>query len=224
MSDPALNDPAQPPSFVLAFESKTDLAAALLRELILTGELSPGEPLRQRSLADRLGVSPTPVREALRRLEAEGLVTSDVHRGASVAKPDRSTTEETARVRGSLEALAAELAAEKITEAELAGLRSLEREMASSLGDRHRYAILNHQFHHDIGRAAHSPLLLSLLRLVWQTMPEGPVVRQPLDASARQHAELLAALEAHDGPRAARAVHEHVEGRGSDVGRREPRT
>lgn len=218
-----MSDAAQPPSFVLAFESKTDLAAALLRELILTGELGPGEPLRQRSLADRLGVSPTPVREALRRLEAEGLVTSDVHRGASVAKPDHSTAEETARVRGALEALAAELAAEKISEAELAGLRSLEREMASSLDDRHRYAVLNRQFHYDVGRAAHSPLLLSLLRLVWQAMPEGPVVRQPLDASARQHAELLAALEARDGPRAARVVNEHVVGTASQAARRSAR-
>lgn len=207
-----MKDSEAPPSFVLAFESKTDLAASLLRELIVTGELSPGEPLRQRSLAERLGVSPTPVREALRRLEAEGLVTSDVHRGASVAKPYPATAEETARVRGALEALAAELAAEKITEPELRGLRALEQEMAGSLDDRRRYATLNRQFHYDIGRAAHSPLLLSLLRLVWQAMPEGPVVRQPLEASARQHAELLAALEARDGPRAARLVHEHVEG------------
>lgn len=213
-----MSDPAPAPSFVLAFESKTDLAASLLRELILTGELSPGEPLRQRSLADRLGVSPTPVREALRLLEAEGLVTSDVHRGACVAKPDRSSAEETARVRGALEALAAELAAAKISEAELAGLRSLEQEMAASLDDRHRYAVLNRQFHYDVSRAAHSPLLLSLLRLAWQAMPEGPVVRQPLAASARQHADLLAALEARDGPRAARVVHEHVEGRGPDAG------
>jgi len=202
----------KPTSLVLAYESKTDLAAALLRELILTGELAPGQPLRQRTLAERLGVSPTPIREALRRLEAEGLVTTDVHRGAAVAKPDFSVAEENARVRGALEALAAELAADKISEAELDDLRALNRAMAESLGDRHHYATLNRQFHFDICRAAHSPLLLSLLRLLWQSMPEGPIVSRPLDRSVNQHAELLDALAAHDGKRAAKLVHEHIEG------------
>jgi len=67
------------------YVSKTDLVAALLRELVITGELAAGEQLRQRDLAQRFGVSQTPVREAMRRLESEGLLVCDTHRGFTVA-------------------------------------------------------------------------------------------------------------------------------------------
>jgi len=64
--------------------SKSDFMAALLRELIISGDLKPGEQLRQRDLAERFGVSVTPVREALRWLESEGLVRYDAHKGSTV--------------------------------------------------------------------------------------------------------------------------------------------
>src|SRR5260370_8443162 len=70
---------------VPGYVSKTDLVAALIRELIITGGLDPGEQLRQRDLAQRFGVSQTPVREAMRRLESEGLLVCDTHRGFTVA-------------------------------------------------------------------------------------------------------------------------------------------
>ena len=70
------------------YVSKTDLVAALIRELVITGELEPGEQLRQRDLAQRFGVSQTPVREAMRRLESEGLLSCDTHRGFTVVAPD----------------------------------------------------------------------------------------------------------------------------------------
>ena len=67
------------------YVSKTDLVAALIRELVITGELAAGEQLRQRDLAQRFGVSQTPIREAMRRLESEGLLVCDTHRGFTVA-------------------------------------------------------------------------------------------------------------------------------------------
>src|SRR5215469_11837826 len=73
------------------YVSKTDLVAALIRELIITGELAAGEQLRQRDLAQRFHVSQTPVREAMRRLESEGLVVGDTHRGFTVVEPDDQT-------------------------------------------------------------------------------------------------------------------------------------
>jgi pimeloyl-ACP methyl ester carboxylesterase len=73
---------------VPGYVSKTDLVAALIRELIITGELEPGEQLRQRDLAQRFGVSQTPVREAMRRLESEGLLLCDTHRGFTVVEPE----------------------------------------------------------------------------------------------------------------------------------------
>jgi len=70
----------------MQYSSKSDIVCAMLREMIISGDLSPAEPLRQRDLAERFGVSQTPVREALRRLESEGLVVNDPHRGATVAE------------------------------------------------------------------------------------------------------------------------------------------
>jgi DNA-binding GntR family transcriptional regulator len=70
------------------YVSKSDMVTDAVRDLITDGLLSPGTPLRQRELAEWFAVSYTPVREALRRLESEGLVVTDVHRGATVARPE----------------------------------------------------------------------------------------------------------------------------------------
>src|SRR5690242_8375549 len=82
-----------------AYVSKTGMVAALIRELIITGELTTGEQLRQRDLAQRFQVSQTPVREALRRLESEGLVIGDNHRGFMVVEADEGSTEENFQIR-----------------------------------------------------------------------------------------------------------------------------
>ncbi|GAB3912830.1 hypothetical protein GCM10029964_121330 [Kibdelosporangium lantanae] len=100
MTEPTLN-----------YVSKTDMVVALIRELIITGELPAGKQLRQRDLAARFHVSQTPVREAMRRLESEGLVVGDAHRGFTVVEADSGSTEENYRIRAALEALGAELAA-----------------------------------------------------------------------------------------------------------------
>ena len=99
---------------VPGYVSKTDLVAALIRELVITGELAPGEQLRQRDLAQRFGVSQTPVREAMRRLESEGLLICDTHRGFTVVAPDVGRVEENFQIRAALESLGASLAARKI--------------------------------------------------------------------------------------------------------------
>src|SRR6266702_62876 len=110
---------------VPGYVSKADLVAALIRELIITGELDPGEQLRQRDLAQRFHVSQTPVREAMRRLESEGLLICDTHRGFTVVEPDMGRVEENVQIRAALESLGASLAARKVDAAGLARLREL---------------------------------------------------------------------------------------------------
>ena len=112
---------------VPGYVSKTDLVAALIRELIITGQLDPGEQLRQRDLAQRFGVSQTPVREAMRRLESEGLLVCDTHRGFTVVTPDVGRVEENFQIRAALESLGASLAARKIDPRGLDRLRAIER-------------------------------------------------------------------------------------------------
>src|ERR1700728_3660944 len=117
------------------YVSKTDMVAALIREQIITGELPAGEQLRQRDVAQRFQVSQTPVREAMRRLESEGLVIGDTHRGLTVGETADGPVEENCQSGAALESLGASLAARKIDPAGLARLKKLNDEMRALGGD-----------------------------------------------------------------------------------------
>lgn len=197
---------------IMQYSSKSDIVCALLRELIIAGKLRPSEPLRQRDLAQRFGVSQTPVREALRRLESEGLVISDPHRGATVASSRSGVLADNMRIRAALEPLGARLAVRSITPEQIGALRALHDEMASLEQGDQRYSALNREFHFAIYEAAASPVLMSMMRLLWQAMPAGPQVTRSQDESAAQHAALLDALERGDEDAAAEVTHEHITG------------
>jgi DNA-binding GntR family transcriptional regulator len=194
----------------LHYSSKSDIVCAMLRELIIRGELSAAEPLRQRDLAARFRVSQTPVREALRRLESEGLVVNDPHRGATVAASRNGIVQDNSQIRAVLEPLGARLAALAITGDQIALLEALNDQMMALQGDGERYGELNRQFHFGIYEAAASPMLLSMMRLLWQAMPDGPKVTRPHAESAAQHQRLVDALAAHDPERAAEITRQHI--------------
>jgi DNA-binding GntR family transcriptional regulator len=199
------------------YVSKTDMVAALIREQIITGELTAGEQLRQRDLAQRFQVSQTPVREAMRRLESEGLVIGDTHRGFTVVEPDDGPVEENFQIRAALESLGASLAARKIDAAGLARLKALNDEMRTLAETDPRYAGLNREFHFTVYEYARSPLLLSLMRLLWASLHGtqkhgGPKVGRTHAESARQHDEILAALRAGDPAAAAAGTYQHIMG------------
>lgn len=194
------------------YVSKTDMVVALIRELIITGDLTAGKQLRQRDLAARFHVSQTPVREAMRRLESEGLVIGDTHRGFTVVEADSGSTEENFRIRAVLESLAASLAAEKIDDDGIARLVDINERMRVLAEDDPHYDGLNRDFHFAIYEYAHSPLLLSLMRLLWQALHGGPRVLRTHEESVRQHAAIIDALRANDAAAAAAATHEHIMG------------
>ena len=194
----------------LHYSSKSDIVCAMLREMIISGELSASEPLRQRDLAGRFGVSQTPVREALRRLESEGLVVNDPHRGATVAESRNGIVQDNSQIRAALEPLGARLAALAITDEQIAELQRLNDAIVGLEGDDEGYGELNRQFHFAIYEAAGSPMLLSMMRLLWHAMPQGPKVTRPHSESATQHQELIEALAAHDPERAARITQLHI--------------
>lgn len=100
-----------------------DLVFNTLRQAILTGELKPGERLMEIHLADKLGVSRTPIREAIRKLELEGLVTMAPRRGAEVARITEKSMSDVLEIRRTLDALCTELACDRITEDGLAALK-----------------------------------------------------------------------------------------------------
>ncbi|HEY2262746.1 MAG TPA: GntR family transcriptional regulator [Streptosporangiaceae bacterium] len=198
---------------VPGYVSKTDLVAALVRELVVTGGLEPGEQLRQRDLAQRFGVSQTPVREAMRRLESEGLLVCDTHRGFTVVTPDADRDQENSRIRAALESLGASLAARQVDPAGLGRLRALNDRIRTLAGDDPGYAELNREFHFTVCGYAHSPLLLSLMRLLWASLPGGPrVAAGARPGAARPHDEILAALAAGDAAAASARTYRHIMG------------
>jgi DNA-binding GntR family transcriptional regulator len=206
-----------PPTQATAPEyfSKSDVVTAALRELIIRGEFAPGTGLRQRDLAKRFNVSPTPVREALRRLESEGLVRYDVHRGATVIETDYPADEENFQIRAVLETLAVGLAAARISADDMDAIERLHRDLASRKEGDSDIRELNRAFHFRIYETAHSPLLMALLRLLWQSFP--PVIR-PLKESVAQHAALVNALKARDRARAEELIRTHIlDGRASNA-------
>jgi DNA-binding GntR family transcriptional regulator len=201
MSEPTLN-----------YVSKTDMVVALIRELIITGELAAGKQLRQRDLAARFHVSQTPVREAMRRLESEGLVVGDAHRGFTVVEADFGSTEENFQIRAALESLGAALAAPKIDDEGLAKLTRLNDRMRDLAEDDPTYPELNREFHFTLYEYAHSPLLLSLMRLLWQALHGGPRVTRSHAESIKQHEQIINALREGDSEAARKATYEHIMG------------
>ena len=196
----------------VAFMSKAELVSAAVRELIIRGELAPGASLRQRDLADRFEVSATPVREALKQLEAEGLVTSVLHRGAVVVESNRGAMEDNYRIRAVLEALAASMATPRMTPDAISKLDSINDEIARRKDDDDAVAALNRELHFEIYEHTGSPVLLSLMRLLWQSFAQGPQIIRPVEDSIREHRELIDALRARDGQKAGEVTKRHILG------------
>jgi DNA-binding GntR family transcriptional regulator len=192
--------------------SKGDVVFESLRDMITRGEVLPGEPLRQRDIAARFNVSPTPVREALRRLESEGLVSSDLHRGSRVAELEVAEEEESYRILAVLESLATGLAVEKMTDRDLEDVRTLERAFAQCPEDDPSAPDRNREFHFRIYECARSPLLLSLMRVLWLSFTHRRQLWRPHGDSVREHARLVDALAARDSERAEAITREHVLG------------
>jgi len=203
------------------YVSKSDLVAAALRELIMTGGLEPGTPLRQRQLAARFGVSATPVREALRRLESEGLIVNDVHRGSAVAE-SAGDLHEKIKIRAVLEGLAASIAAPKVHDEDLTALRGYNERLLEPDLSATELNLLNRRFHFRIYELADSPLLLSLMRLLWQSFPGGPQVLRASKDSHAEHDALLGALERRDGDAASQITQQHILGVLDEMDRRLP--
>jgi DNA-binding GntR family transcriptional regulator len=193
------------------YVSKSDLVTAAVRELIMTGGLEPGTPLRQRQVAVWFGVSATPVREALRRLESEGLITNDAHKGSIVAR-SAGDLHEKIQIRAVLEGLAAKLAAPKVTASHLTELRAYNDRLLTPQLSPPQLETVNRRFHFRIYEIAESPLLLSLMRLLWKSFPGGPQVFRNRKESYREHNELIEALDRHDGDEASRITQQHVLG------------
>jgi DNA-binding GntR family transcriptional regulator len=190
-------------------------ATELIREAIVDGRLSPGERLKEEELARELGISRTPVREALLILQAEGLVDAAPNRGALVRSHDADDLEDLYQLRALLEGYAARRAAANISETAVAGLReSCERFENLIEGDVQGLVKENLFFHNVILDAARSRRVAELVRkvielpLVYRSYIWYSVDQRRI--SAHYHRQITRALEMRDGERAELVMKEHV--------------
>jgi GntR family transcriptional regulator of vanillate catabolism len=209
--------------------SQTVTALMRLRELILSGELDPGQRLSELSVVERLKVSRTPVRAALSKLEEEGLVEALPFGGYAVKAFTAGEVDEAIELRGVLEGLVARLAAEKGgSAAKLAEMKDILIEIdliiaapQALAADFARYVELNAAFHAGLVELADSPPVAHQLARAMAlpfASPSGFVMAQALRPEARtllivaqdQHREVLAAIERREGARAEAIMREHA--------------
>ena len=188
-------------------------AYASILDAIDRGDYRPGDRLVEAGLADRLGLSRTPVREALQRLEAQGVVERD-GRSLIVASLDHDQTAELYAVRAELEALAARLAARHAAPEEVRVLAAMVEEDRDRLGDTATLARANHRFHGQIHRASHNRYLVQQLGLVRRSMAlmatSSLAVPGRGEAALAEHAAIVEAIGARDEDRAADALRAHL--------------
>ena len=185
----------------------------LIMAAIETGTYRPGDRLVESELAERFGVSRTPVREALQRLETQAMLVRD-GRSLIVASLDHNQLAELYTVRAELEALAARLAARHATPEEVRVLAQMVDEDQRAVHDPEALARANKRFHHQIHLASHNRYLVQQLDLVHRSM--ALMARTSLAAEGRgetalaEHQRIVDAIAAGDGAAADRALRQHI--------------
>jgi DNA-binding GntR family transcriptional regulator len=185
--------------------------AQRLRQMLVENRIAPGAKLNERELCEQLNVSRTPLREAIKMLAAEGLVELVPNRGAIAVSLGEEDVVHTFEVMAGLEGLSGELAAQRVTDAELAEIKAMHYEMlaAYTRGDLSAYYSINSRIHRAINAAAKNPVLTvtynqvnaRLQALRFRSNQDGAKWKR----AVQEHDQMIAALEARD-PAAMRAV------------------
>lgn len=199
--------------------TKSEFAYLTLRNKILSGELEPAAVLNQATLAPALGVSTTPLREALRRLKSEGLVELDAHRDARVSPLTAEEARDLLELRRSLDPLAAGLAAQRRTKEDIRVMRAAAEGLEPLSSDPDVVDLVAHRrFHTSIYRASHNDLLIATLDGLWDKADryrrlglEWPRSQQDRDQKSAEHKALLECVIAGDSDGAAQVMHQHID-------------
>lgn len=214
MSAPVIAFPARKQPEQATPGLKPERVASMIREMIIQDELAPGAAIRERALSERLNVSRTPLREALKILSGEGLVDLQPRRGATVAAPSAAEIREMLQLLGALEGFAGVLACESATREDLKELWALHYEMlaAYSRGDRLGYFHKNQSIHFGIVAAARNAPLSEHHRIVnarvYRVRYVSNLKTERWETAIREHEQILEALEAKDRT-AIRPILEH---------------
>jgi DNA-binding GntR family transcriptional regulator len=193
-----------------------EVTYARLRDMILFGHLAPGAPVTIQGLITELEAGMTPVREAIRRLTAEGALLPQGNRRVAVPELSADLLEQVAFARLAIEPRLAELAAPKLAGAQIDRLEAIDGAVnrAIEAGKLPDYLAANHAFHFALYEAAEAPVLLDLARSLW--LRAGPSLRAVIDRYGREaapdlHREALAAMRAGDAKALARAIEQDIQ-------------
>ncbi|QFU89862.1 GntR family transcriptional regulator [Amycolatopsis sp. YIM 10] len=195
-------------------QSRTAWVADRIREDVAAGTIRPGELIKQTVLAKRYGVSPTPVREALRILEADGMIVYSAHKGATVREMTPDTAADLYRLRAAVESAAAGMAVERMTAeglAEIEARHSAIDEAMRAGAPPAELSRLNKDFHFAI-YAQSSPLVQQYVEALWVRFTPPATIWSVAHAGVlqRDHDEILAAVRRGDAEAASRLTAEHV--------------
>ena len=187
--------------------------AELLRERIFKQELAPGSWIDELKLAEEYGISRTPLREALKVLAAEGLVTMKVRRGAYVTEVSERDLADVYHLLALLESDAAGVVATQATPAQLAELQALHQDLEAAVGDRERFFRINEAFHRQLLTVADNrwrDQMVSDLRKVMKLNRHHSLLKTGrIEESLAEHRALMQALEERNAPLAAERMREH---------------
>lgn len=185
-----------------------------IRTAIQSGELKPGERLREIDLAKQIGLSRTPIREALSRLQTEGLVANDATRGVVVAELDYSMVTELYYMREVLEGTAARLVAQHASEVEISILDDLCQQYEAAVGDEATLTACNRRFHETLYRCSHNRYLLNMVTVLHNALSllGGTTLShaERAEETLREHREVVAAIRSRDADAAERALRSHI--------------
>ncbi len=187
-----------------------------LRDRIVQGDLAPGARLNERVLCEQLGISRTPLREAIKMLATEGLVELLPNRGAIVTPLKAENIADTLAVMGQLESLAGELACANASDAQIAEIRALHFEMLAhhARGDLAGYFKFNQQIHLALIEASGNPVLINTYRQLNANVKRARYManlsRERWDAAVREHDEIMTALTSRDAERLKRLLADHL--------------
>jgi DNA-binding GntR family transcriptional regulator len=191
-----------------------EAAYRFIRAAIQGGRLKPGERLREIELAEQAGLSRTPIREALSRLETEGLVAHDATRGVVVAELDYSMMTELYYMREVLEGTAARLVAQHASEVEISVLDDLCQQYEAALGDEVALRASNRHFHETLYRCSHNRYLLNMVTVLHDALSllGGTTLDnvERAEETLREHRAVVAAIRARDGDAAEQALRSHI--------------
>jgi DNA-binding GntR family transcriptional regulator len=188
--------------------------AELLRERIYKAEMKPGDWIDELTLCAQLGISRTPLREAIKVLAAEGLVTMKVRRGAYVTEVNEQDLRDVFHLMALLESDAASIVASQASDAQLAELQALHERLEKSTKDRHEFFRINETFHLKLAAIANNrwrdQMLADLRKVMKMSRAQSLLKSGRIKESLAEHRTLMQAITSRDARQAADAMRAHI--------------